>query len=175
MRRLAPLAAALLATLPGIANAAVPCVTAGEFASLTQFALPAMIDGARERCAPTLAPDAFLVRSGPSLAARYAADRTSWPQAKAAFLKLSDTGDRDANAMLSLMPDDAMQKTVLGVVEGLVVSQLPLSDCARVDRAVGLLSPLPAGNIAGLVAMLVQLGADAGKTPKLGPLRICPT
>lgn len=175
MRRLASIAAALLAAFPGIASAATPCLTSSEFASIAQFALPGMIDGARERCGQVLASDAFLTRGGAALAARYAADgRQAWPLAKAAFLKLSDTGNADANTMLRAMPDDALQQMLLGMIEGLVVSQMPLDTCGMTDRIIALLAPLPAANAAGLIATLVQIGVDRRKGDKIGPLSICP-
>ena len=94
MRRLTILAAAALATAPGLANAAEPpCLTPAEFTSLAGYTLPSIISGTAQRCAATLAPSAYLRTSGKDLAARYAGQKTRhWQGAKGAFLKLSATG-----------------------------------------------------------------------------------
>ena len=182
MHRSTTLAAALLAGIPQLANAAVPsCLTAVEFASLAQFALPSVITGATQRCAQALPGDAFLRRQGAALASRYGEGRgASWPQAKTAFLKLSANEKDDAAAMIRGMPDEAMQQMLLGMVEGLVGAQLPLERCATVDRVIALLAPLPPRNTAGLIAALGELGMEkdssgaAGKPRKPGSLSICP-
>lgn len=177
MVRLAKLAAALLATFPGMAAAAAPiapppCLAPAEFAALAQFALPAVIDGARARCAQRLRPDAYLMRDGAALSARYAADgRASWPLAKAAFLKIGGS-DRQAGALLQATPDPALQQIVLGAAQGLVVSRTPLDRCPTIDRAVALLAPLPSANTAALFGMLVELGAR--KDRRLGAITRCP-
>lgn len=174
MRRLFTLTAALLAVLPGTAGAAAPCLTPDEFASLAQFSLPSVVDGARARCASNLSADAFLRKDGEALARRWAqAGDKSWPQAKAAFLKLSDTGNADANTLMLAMPEDSLREMVSGFVEGIVASQLPLDRCGLADRIIGVLAPLPSRNTAELIAMLVELGTEK-KGGKLGSFSICP-
>jgi hypothetical protein len=180
MRPIASLAAALLAVVPGFAHAAAPnCLTTGEFSSLAQFTLPSVITGATQRCAQALPGDAFLRRQGAALASRYGEGRAaSWPQAKAAFLKLSASEKNDAASLIRAMSDQSLQQMLLGMVEGLVTSQLPLERCATADRIVALLAPLPLSNTAGLIALLVELGTarkddTAGKSGKVGSLSIC--
>ncbi|MEO6091539.1 MAG: hypothetical protein ABIT04_03275 [Novosphingobium sp.] len=177
MRRIASLAAAMLAVVPGIANAAAPnCLTAGEFASLMQFALPSVINGATQRCTQALPASAFLRRQGPALAARYGEGRAaSWPEAKAAFLKMSANDKGQGADLIRAMPDPPMQQMLLGIVEGMVSSQLPLAQCGTADRIVGLLAPLPVQNTAELIGMLVELGTakDSAAAGKVGSLNIC--
>jgi hypothetical protein len=180
MRRLAlPAAAALLAAQPGFALAQMPCLSPGEFASITQYALPSALNGAAARCGPSLPSGAFLNTDVRAMAARYAdSSRQAWPQAKAALVRLGNgmagSGDKGAGeaALLAALPDPKMQQMLDGFVQGMVVARLPTNRCAPVDRLLELLAPLPAANTAGVVATVVGLIAEK-KGAKLGPITIC--
>jgi len=175
MSRTSLIAAALLVAASGIANAAEPpCLSAGEFSSLAGYALPSMISGTTQRCAPTLGADAFLPRSGAGLAARYAEGKAAnWPGAKAAFLKLSAGKDDDAGKLLRSLPDPSLQQMIDAVMEGMVSQQIPIERCTTIDRVVRLLAPLPPANTADLIALAVGLGAKSGKA-KVGSFSVCP-
>jgi hypothetical protein len=175
------LVASMLAAQPGIAAAqGIPCLTQGEFASVTQYALPSAIDGAAARCGPSLPSNAFLLSDGArAMSARYAdASRQSWPQAKAALLRIGGglaggpgKAGREA-AMLAALPDPSLQQVLRGFVTGVVVARLPTDRCATVDRLLGLLAPLPATNTGGVVATIVGLITEK-QGGKLGPVTIC--
>lgn len=174
MHRFTALAAALLTVAPSVAHAAeTQCLTPGEFTALAEYALPSMITGASQRCATTLGPSAYLPREGAQLAQRYSQRRTgAWPGAKAAFMKLSTTSNNDANAVIKTLPDTSMQQMLTALMEGIVAQQIPLDRCTTIDRAIGLLAPLPAQNTAELIALAVGLGAKSGKA-KVGSLSLC--
>ncbi len=176
MRPVALFTAALLATQPGIASAQDNrCLTTGEFAAVTQFALPSAIQGAAVRCDGALPPRSFLQSEGPAMAARYAeASRDSWPRAKAAFLRAggASSGKGADVALLGALPDSSLQKVLDGIIQGVVVAKLPLEHCVTVDRLFANLAPLPAANIAGVVAIVVGLVTEK-KGGKLGPITIC--
>lgn len=174
MRRSTAIIAALLAAVPTIAQAAEPpCLTAGEFTSLAQYALPSIIDGTSQRCRSTLGPGAYLSRSGGELIQRYAQRKpAAWPGAKAAFLKLSATSNGDANKLIHNMPDASLQQMLDSLMAGLISQQVPLNRCGTIDRVIGLLSPLPADNTAELIALAVGLGAKSGRA-KVGAFSLC--
>lgn len=174
MRRIA-LLAMLIAVLPGIADAAAPpCLTPREFGAVTRFALPAAITGANQRCAATLPADAFLPREGAALAARYAqAAAASWPDARAALLRIAGDGDHGLGATLRSTPDPSLQEMVRGTVAGFVAGRLPIERCPAVDTILHLLAPLPPGDTAQLIATVVGLAA-ASRARKLGPIAVCP-
>jgi hypothetical protein len=175
MRRLIAAAAALLATIPGTAQAAEPpCLSSAEFASLASYALPSIISGTTQRCASTLGTSSFLRSSGAQLSGRYAERKASaWPGAKAAFLKLSATGNQDANKLIAGMPDTSLQQMLDGMMEGMIGQQIPLERCGTIDNVVRLLAPLPPQNTAELIALAVGLGAQTGRA-KVGAIRLCP-
>lgn len=178
MRRLTAFAAAFLAAVPGLASAAeAPCLTPAEFTSLAGYTLPSIINGTTQRCATTLAPGAYLRTSGKTLAARYAAQKGKhWPGAKAAFLKLSASGNNDTTKLFRDMPDPSLQGILDAMMEGMISQQIPLERCSTIDRVVGLLSPLPPENTAELIALAVGLGTKPGadgSPAKVGKLNIC--
>jgi hypothetical protein len=164
-----------VAVLPGIAQAAEPpCLTAREFTDLSSYSLPSIITGTAQRCSATLPPEAFLKRSGSSLAARYAAAKpAAWPGAKFAFLKLSGGTNSDAAGLFKALPDEKLQPMVDALIEGLIAQQVPPERCRVIDSAVRLLAPLPPQNTAELIALAVGLGSRSGGG-KLGKLAICP-
>jgi hypothetical protein len=164
-----------LAALPGMAHAATPpCLTAAEFTSLASYGLPSVITGATQRCAATLPADAWLKQNGTQLSARYAqAKPRVWPGAKAAFMKFSDTGDKQAGDLIKTLPDATLQAMLDGLVEGMIAQQLPTKDCGMVDRLVRLLSPLPPENTAELIALAAGLGAKSGQA-RTGKFSLCP-
>lgn len=167
-------AAVLLTVAPAIAQAAEPpCLSPAEFTSLAEYALPSVISGTTQRCGTTLAPGSYLRRSGPQLIQRYAERKpAAWPGAKAAFLKLSTTTNADANRLISTMPDASLRQMLDSLLEGLVSQQVPLARCETIDRVIGLLAPLPAGNTAELIALAVGLGAKSGRA-KVGAISVC--
>ena len=180
MRRTIASLAVALATVPGMAQAAEPpCLTATEFTALASYALPSVISGATQRCAATLSANAWLVRNGSQLSARYAAGKSAaWPGAKAAFLKMGSSGGTEANALIKTLPDPTLQAMLDGLIEGMIGQQLPTARCATVDRVVRLLAPLPPENTAELIALVAGLGskasgAGAGEI-KAGGFRLCP-
>ena len=169
------LTAALLIVAPAMAQAAEPpCLTAGEFTALANYSMPSIISGTSQRCAATLAPDAYLRKNGSDLATRYARQKPgNWPGAKSAFLKLSSTAGSDAGTLMRDMPDSSLQPMLDAMMEGMVAQQIPLERCGAIDKAVRLLAPLPPENSAELIALAVGLGARS-KHAKIGKFSICP-
>lgn len=175
MRRPTFLAALLLSVTPTIAAAAeAPCLTTSEFASLAGYTLPSIIKGTSQRCASTLGPNAFLRTNGQELANRYATHKAAnWPEAKAAFLKLSSNSSSNANEIFSDMQDESLRPIVDAMLEGMISQQIPLDRCATIDKIVNLLSPLPAENTAELVALAVELSSNS-KPAQVDKINLCP-
>jgi hypothetical protein len=174
MRRFTATAAALLALAPGLAQAAEPpCLTPGEFTSLADYAMPSILSGTAQRCDAALGPSAFLRNGGIALIQRYAERKSAaWPGAKAAVLKLGTSLGGDTNHLFQTMPDASLQPIVDSLLQGIVAQQVPLDRCGVIDRAIGLLAPLPPQSTAELIALAVGLGAKAGRA-KLGAISIC--
>jgi hypothetical protein len=167
-------AAAALLAAPQLAAAAEPaCLSPREFTALSTYALPSVIGGTSRACAAQLPASAFLRRSGADLAARYAAGKErAWPEAKAAFLKMSGERDPGAAQLFAGMPDDALRQVADAAFAGIVAGQIKPDSCTAIDRVVALLSPLPAENTAELIALAAGLGAKTGEA-KVGKFALC--
>ncbi|KTR82351.1 hypothetical protein NS277_13745 [Novosphingobium barchaimii] len=164
MRKIATFLVGTMIALPGIAHAAQPCLTPAEASSLAAYALPAAITGTTKRCAATLAPTAYLRKSGAELATRYSARKAqNWPQARAAFFKIGGTKQNGSSDLLNQLPDPSLQQMLDAIIEGMVAQEIPTAKCGEIDRIVGLLAPLPAQNTADLIAVVIGLGSKTGK------------
>lgn len=174
MTRLTALVAAALLALPQVALAAEPvCLTPREFTAISTYALPSVITGAERTCATMLPEDAFLRRNGADLAARYAQGKDrAWPEAKAAFLRVSGANDPGAGRLFALMPDDSLQDVADAAFVGIIAGQIKPGSCAAIDRVVSLLSPLPPENTAELIALAAGLGAKTGEA-RVGRFALC--
>lgn len=180
MLRFVFLIAAAAATLTGaqVAQAATeaaapPCLTAREFTALSTYALPSVIGGTARACAPVLPADGYLRNHGDALAQRYAAGKAKiWPEAKAAFLKMSAASSPDTADLLGAMPDDSLQQMADAAMGGIVSGKVKPSSCATIDRMVALLAPLPAENTAELIAVLAGLGSKTDQA-RIGKIALC--
>ena len=176
MPRLIALAAAVMTlVVPQVAMAATepPCLTANEFTALATYALPGAIDGTARTCAPALPADAYLRTHGSELSARYAAGRDqAWPQAKAAFLKMSSASDADTAKLLGTLPDDSLRQMADAALTGIAASKIKPGSCHTIDRMIALLAPLPAANTAELIGVLAGLGSKTGEA-RIGKFSLC--
>lgn len=172
-----PLISLLLAA-PQLASAAEPvCLTPREFTALSTYALPSVIGGTTRTCSANLPATAFLPQHGNELAQRYAVGKAkAWPDAKAAFLKMSGATNPEAAQLFGTMPDDSLQPIADAALTGIVAAKLKPETCPTVDRVLALLSPLPAENAAELIALATGLTAKAdagGNGPRFGKFAIC--
>ena len=174
MRTFVLAAMTALAAFPALAQAAEPtCLTSSEFTALSTYSLPSLIRGTAERCATVLPASAFLRSDGEKLAQRYSVRRDSaWPGAKAAFLKIGMAKSPEAALIFGKMSDDSLKPMVDELVAGMVGQQLPADRCKPVDRALMLLSPLPAENTAELIGLAAGIGARGGKA-RVGQFALC--
>lgn len=174
MRRFLTSAVMALAALPGMAAAAdMPCLTAAEFSALSSYGLPSIIRGTAQRCAANLPAEAYLRRNGAQLAERYVEARaTAWPDARAAFLKLSSGTNSEAAEVIRRLPDSSLQPLVDGLIEGMIEQRIPADRCGAIDRVVRLLSPLPPESTAELIAIAAGIGSKTGHA-RVGGFSIC--
>lgn len=176
--RLALLIPAVACLVPGFAHAAQPvCLTPREFAALSTYALPSVIDGTTRTCTPHLPATAYLPRKGAELAGRYAAGKAgAWPAAKDAFLKMSTATNPEAANLFASMPDDALRPLADAALAGIVSAKLKPDSCVTVDRVMALVAPLPAESAAELIALATGLAAKSGSGedgPRFGKIALC--
>lgn len=165
----AVIAAILAATLPATAlaqSAAPACLSNDEAEALVTYALPATIRALSAQCAKSLPATAALVQSGVVTAARYQVDADRvWPQASSAFDKASGL------PVASVMGEKALKPLIEKTISGEVTRDLRPKDCARTDRLINILQPLPAKNMAMLVLLMFESG-DPAMRARL-PVTLC--
>lgn len=144
------------------AQGAKPCVTAEEADAFMTVLAPEAIRGVATSCAPALRGGLLGGRSETMARKFDARAEASWPLAERAMAKI--TGAQ--------LPDPALMRPLIKSLAGpLVTSKLKLESCPAIDKALGLLEPLPVQNLTGLVVLVVQLATD-DKPSK--DLNICP-
>ncbi len=148
------------------------CVTMAEAESLFLFVAPEMLQRAGQLCANNLPANAMLRRlPAPFLAKYHAESRGAWPTAKRAIAKIQP----EATSMLD---SDFAAPLVGTMMTELLVKEIRAQDCPTINRAVTLMEPLPARNLAGLAVLFAQVATNDGRSQvrdRLPPrLRICP-
>lgn len=160
--------------VPQIAMAAEPpCLTSREATAVAAYAMPSVIFGMVQRCAPVLGKDSWMARSGNDLAGRYAERKLAvWPEAKAAILKVAGGSGDPMMDMVKAMPDESLRPFADSLVVAGITEKLPTNRCAPINRFLSLISPLPPESTAELVALTLGVLSRTDK-PKLGKLPIC--
>lgn len=178
MRRFALPFISLMLAIPQVATAAEPvCLSPREFTALSTYALPSVISGTARSCSASLPTTAYLPQHGEELALRYAEGKEqAWPDAKAAFLKMSGATSPEAAQLFATMPDDSLRPVADAALAGIVSAKLKPETCPTVDRVIALLSPLPSASAAELIALATGLAAKTapGATgPRFGKFALC--
>ena len=121
--------------------------------------LPDMIDGLRDKCAPHLPANAYLVGNADMLVTRYkvTADQR-WPAAKLAFGKIA--GDEKIAAS---MPDQFLRPLIGSMIGAELFKDVKPVDCSGASRIVESLAPLPPENVSMLIGAVLTMVEDKGK------------
>lgn len=174
MRRAIIALSAASLVVPQIALAAEPpCLTPREATAVAAYAMPSVISGTVQRCAPVLGNDSWMARSGNELAGRYAERKAAvWPEAKAAILKVAGGSGDPMMDMVKAMPDESLRPFADSLVVAGIAEKLPTNRCAPINRFLSLIAPLPPESTAELIALTLGVLSRTDK-PKLGKLPIC--
>jgi hypothetical protein len=156
----------MAATTAQAATEAQPCLTEAEAQSLITAVLPDVFQQVGRTCSSVLPENATLRGGLPPLVARYQAPADlAWPQALAAFGKI---GGKDMAGI-----DPRLLRPMMGpMIAGAIAQDIKPRDCPTIDRAIGLMSPLPPANTAGLIVLIASVAG--GKDKKDSPFSICP-
>lgn len=129
------------------------CLSEAEGTAVFAAMLPDLIDGLRDKCVAHLPADAYLVKNGDVMIARYklVADQR-WPVAKQAFGRIAGNPE-----MADKLPDEYFRPMLGAMVGGELVKDIKPQDCPGASRLVENLAPLPAENVAALIAAILVL------------------
>lgn len=128
-------------------------------ASAARYAMPHVVSGIRTSCAPSLAPDGYLMANGDELVAKFAdGSEAAWPGAKALLLEMaSDDGENEGAQFIAQLPDESLKPFVDGILTTMVVNEIDEGQCADIERGLELLDPLPAENVSGLIGFILEM------------------
>jgi len=152
---IAILAATSLAT-SAMAATSENCVSEAEATAVFAAIMPDIIDGLRDKCAPHLPADSYIVRNADALVARYKvfADQR-WSAAKLAFGKIAGDAQMGAN-----MPDEFLRPLIGSAIGAKMFESIKPGNCTGANRVVESLAPLPAENISMLIGAVLTMAED---------------
>lgn len=140
-----------------------PCVAAADLSDAVVYTMPIAFDAARNACANRLTRDGFMANDGEQFIADFRTRQNeSWPGAfrllKAFMADESRAGaDMDMTAMIAALPEDSLRPFVDGMVGQMIAQEIKGDSCAKIERGLELISPLPTDNVGGLFAFIAEL------------------
>lgn len=158
MIRLLACVAALLAAEAATAAKSQTCLTRDEASNFVIFIAPSMLEAAGQKCAPTLAEDAFLRGRHIELAQRLRAE-ASRNQAGLRTILTKISGEN--------MPEGIKDETFRAMMEDVMGAEfskdMKPASCQAINSLALALSPLPAANVGTLFASIIELAESDGK------------
>lgn len=153
---------ALAALISGhCSHAQEVCIAPEDAADAVTYLMPTAYESTLRKCQNQFSTDSFLMSdSGRNFADQFRAlQEDSWPgpyRFIQVFIAQESDGDQGvANIVESLKPDEL--RPIVDVLFGQIISEEIKDDtCDKIDEAVELLSPLPAQNVGGLVAFILE-------------------
>ena len=163
------LAIAILLAVPQPVSASPPpCVTQAELADMALYYLPPLHRTVADKCRPTLPADAYLLTGATTYVERVSAERDArWPGARRAFMKIVGTRELPKE-----VTDEALRSLSDVMLTAGLAADIKTEHCATIDEFAELLAPLPAENLAKLVALTAALAMKDEKKGR-NPLMIC--
>ena len=154
-------AVALLGASPAMAqpsNLDPAAITAAA-----RYALPIAFDSFVTSCSANLAPGGYALSNSDRLMVKFSeGSDENWPAAKQAMIAMASEGD-DADGMAAIfdvMGDEELRPFVDALVGGLISGEIKADDCEIIERGLEILDPLPADNLAQVVGLFFELGAN---------------
>lgn len=141
-----------------------PQLSEAEVNAVALYAMPHAFRALQTRCVPQLPADAYIRTRGDDMGTRLdRASRGRFPAARAALTRLVTSENPQMATLLAQLPADNVEPLARELIAGKVQSEVNLSDCAKYNRVLELLDPLPPENLASLMGVLV-VEAQASST-----------
>jgi hypothetical protein len=169
MKRLAAFTVLALLPAQSVLAADKPCVTRPELHAGITYFLPSVVEGVKQKCAATLPASSYFATRGTTLVDSYKA--LSKHDSPELISLMGKVGLPPGEAPASVGKPMAEIATIM--INAKVQEGIKPETCPTIDQALGLLDPLPAANMVGLVELFVDVmtAADVkkGKKPFLCP------
>ncbi|MGX7952567.1 hypothetical protein ACWPM1_08370 [Tsuneonella sp. HG249] len=166
---LAVLAALIPAQAQAQVQAAKACLTEREVAQMAVYAVPAVVEGVRGKCASKLSANGFLATKGNAFVAKYAALQSeAWPVAKSALLKFIGApkpGTSKANdpiAFFATLPDNSVRPLVDAMIAQKIGETVKPEHCGNVERGMQLASVMNPRDSGALIAFVMAMTKPKG-------------
>ncbi|WP_162789429.1 hypothetical protein [Altererythrobacter sp. ZODW24] len=147
------------------------CLAETDVSDAVVYAMPSLITAVQTKCDDVLIGGGYLDLQGEALKSRFdARSDQAWPGAKRVievYLSRKNKGDQ-TSSMLASLPDDALSPFVAALITAEVADEIPLKECANVERGLELLDPLPPENVGGLMGFIFRLAGV--KKPSICPM-----
>ena len=126
-----------------------------------RYALPFVFQGFVTRCSVELESDGYVAANEERLTLKFADGASeSWPVAKSLMMELTSQEAGEMSAIFDMLDDESLRPFVDGMIEGMVAQEMKVEDCGTIERALEILDPLPADNVAALAGFLVEMGMN---------------
>lgn len=172
-RFLAPaLALAAMTTAQAAQAQNQACVASEDLGDAVVYAMPIAFDAAQNACANRLSKTGFMATQGEAAIAPFRAGQDqAWPGAFRMLKTFMESkgGDTDPGmtAMIASLPAESLRPFVDGLAGQMIAEQIKGDSCAKIERGLALIAPLPTDNVGGLVAFIAEL-ADLKDPPICG-------
>ena len=168
------LALAALVTAQAAQAQQQTCVAPADLADSVVYAMPIAYDAVSNRCAQRLSASGFMAKKGSGFIDQFRKRQDSaWPGAfrmmRTMMATDADSAGDDLNfaAIMAAMPEENLRPFIDGMIGQMIAEGFRPDDCAKVERGLELLSPLPVENVGGLVAFIAEIA-------KLDDPPVCP-
>ncbi|BDI61169.1 hypothetical protein [Qipengyuania nanhaisediminis] len=163
--------AALLVSVPASAQGARD-LDPVAVASATRYALPHAFEGYLDRCTSRLDPNGFALSNSERLRDKFAdGSEAGWPGAKALLIGLATQEDDGASDMIAMLDDGSLRPFVDGLLTNLVAQEIKPETCPQIERALEILDPLPADNLAQFTGFIMEMVQDDEERKASGPMK----
>jgi hypothetical protein len=156
-------AVASIGLLHAQAAFAQQCIAPEDLTDTGIYAVPVMVEGFAATCTPYLEPDGFFAQRGAEFVAPYTAMQSeSWPGTLRVFMNFATRGGEDAaaserSAMFRSLPPETLRPLVDAFLAQKIGEEIKPGDCAKIERAMELLAPLPPENFGGLLTFVLDV------------------
>jgi hypothetical protein len=161
---LAPLLGFAAISSAQVAQAQQPCVASADLGDAVIYAMPIAYEAVQDTCASLLPADGFLATEGEAFVDKFRDRRdAAWPGAfRLLRVFLAEQAEQDVSApdiigLISALPEQDLRPFIDAIIAQLLGEEIKPESCVEIERGVELLSPLPAGNVAGLIAFIAEL------------------
>ena len=166
-RMIAPvIALAALASAQTAQAQAQTCVAPADLSDAVVYAMPIAFDAARTACANRLTRSGFMATQGDAYIVQFRSQQDkAWPGAfrmMKTFLAEQNKAGKDASSadigpMIANMPESALRPFLDALVGQMIAEEIKPDSCAKIERGLELLSPLPTDKVGGLVTFLLEV------------------